>query len=156
MHRHKTRNTNQNQSIAQANHFRRHLIVQHSLCAICSAPRQKGTKPDAERCRQQKKQKTHERSNLPPFTPFHCWGFLPRSGGASRGMKHPCAECVVSAVAFSAANVVNAENTCSATSWFKHITSNFDRHEHRTQYQLECHMFGITLTDRNSGRGWHS
>ena len=32
-------------------------------------------------------------------------------------MKHPCAECVLSAVAFPTVNVVNAENTCNTLSW---------------------------------------
>ena len=35
------------------------------------------------------------------------WGLLPRSKGASPEIKHPCVECVLSAMAFPAANVVN-------------------------------------------------
>ena len=37
--------------------------------------------------------------------------------GASPGMKHPCAECVLSTVAYPVVNVANAENTCNMLSW---------------------------------------
>ena len=40
----------------------------------------------------------------------------PKQGGIARD-KHPCAECVLSAVAFPAANVVNAEKAFNVLTW---------------------------------------